>query len=84
MFATQPHIGDISPMEVLNSHCWTATTAEKTRAEDSPISVYTEGVLTDRICKALSKCAAPVFAPRRVVDRCNLQYLVTLTLKNTS
>ena len=35
------------------------------------------------ICKALSKCAAPVLAPRRVIDRCNLLHLVTLTLKNT-
>ena len=50
----------------------------------SPISVYTEGVLTARICKALSKCAAPVRGPRSLIYVCNLQYLVTLTLKNTS
>ena len=50
----------------------------------SPISVYTEGVLTARICKALSKGCAPVLVPRSLIYHCNLQYLVTLTLKNTS
>ena len=34
----------------------------------SPIRVYTEGVLTARICKAPSKGSAPIVAPRRVVD----------------
>ena len=33
----------------------------------SPISVYTEGVLTARICKALSKGAAPVRGPRPLI-----------------
>ena len=35
------------------------------------------------ICKALSKGGAPLPAPRRVVDRCNLQYLVIPIFKNT-
>ena len=36
------------------------------------------------ICKALSKASAPLRGPRPLIYHCNLQYLVTLTLKNTS
>ena len=46
----------------------------------SPISVYTEGVLTDRICKALSKGAAPRLAPRPLMYHSSLRYLLILTL----
>jgi len=49
-----------------------------------PQSVFTLKGFSRSICKALSKAVAPVFAVALARYHCNLKYLVTLTLKNTS
>ena len=40
----------------------------------SPISVYTEGDLTARICKGWTNGLAPVSTPRPLIYHCNLQH----------
>ena len=70
--------------------CPGSSQVDKRTAKRSRLTIATlpqpshEGVLTVRICKALSKGSAPLFAVALARYACNLRYLVTLTLKNTS